>query len=387
VVKQTCQRSTQKSGNAFTYPYEIMIVKRQKTIETSDINKVVKLLKEENLSGFNAGPGDSFYGGDNVKALEKQFCDYFRCKHAISVNSWTSGLEIAVASLKLQKGTEIICSPWSMSATIAAIVNNGCTPVFADIDPRTFNLSPQAIEKKITKHTGAILVTEMYGQSSGIHEILKIAKSNRLATISDTAQSIGSTVNNKFTGTLTDIGGFSFNWHKHLNCGEGGMVITNNSKLAKAMMLLRNHGEGLGGDFGHNYRMTETSASLIRDQLPRLKTRINQRNKFVRTLKALVYNNDVQFPFVVQGNTHAYCTLPLLIESKKIRDKFYKILHMLYPVRKTFSRGPLNRLKGCKYVKMPNAEQLPNKLLDFDMNYAYSDRDANIIADLLNNPT
>ena len=385
MVKQTYKRTTQKSGNAFTNPHEIMIVKRQKTIEPSDINKVVKLLKKENLSGFNAGPGDSFYGGENVKALEKQFCDYFRCKHAISVNSWTSGLEIAVASLKLEKGTEIICSPWSMSATVAAIVNNDCKPVFADIDPRTFNIDPIKVNARVTKHTGAILVTEMYGQSSNIREILKIAKANRLYTISDTAQSIGSKVNGRFTGTLTDIGGFSFNWHKHLNCGEGGMVITNNSKFAKTMMLLRNHGEGLGGDFGHNYRMTETSASLIRDQLPRLKSRINERIKFVKTLKSQVYKDYIQFPFLNEANTHVYCTMPLLVDDKKTRDYLYKNLHLLYPVRKTFSRGPLNLLKGCKYVKMPNAEQLPNKLLDFDMNYAYTERDIDIIADFLNN--
>ena len=385
MVKQTCKRTTQESGISFTYPYAIMIVKRKRTIEDKDINKVVRLLKTENLSGFNAGPGDSFYGGNNVKALEKEFCDYFKCKHAISVNSWTSGLEIAVASLELDKGTEIICSPWSMSATVAAIVNNNCTPVFADVDPLTFNIDPEEIKRKITKHTGAILVTDMYGQSADIVNILKIAKAHGLHVISDTAQSIGSKVNNKYTGTHADIGGFSFNWHKHLNCGEGGMVITNNTRFAKRMILSRNHGEGLGGKFGHNYRMTEISASLIRDQLPRLAQRIKERNRFVDQLRARVYNEDIKFPIVLKVNTHSYCTLPLLIENKKLRDNLYKTLHLMYPVRKTFSRGSLNLLKGCTYVSMPNAEQLPNRLLDFDMNYEYSERDAGIIADFLNN--
>src|SRR6056300_1033989 len=107
-----------------------MIVKRRQTIESKDIDKVSKLLRKEKLSGFNAGPGESFHGGHNVRSLEKEFSKYFGCKYAVAVNSWTSGLELAIKSLDLKQGSEIICSPWSMSATISAIVNNNCTPVF-----------------------------------------------------------------------------------------------------------------------------------------------------------------------------------------------------------------------------------------------------------------
>ena len=363
-----------------------MLVKRRQTIRSKDIDKVSKLLRKETLSGFNAGPGESFYGGPNVRSLEKEFCDYFKCRYAVSVNSWTSGLEIALASLKLKAKTEVICSPWSMSATVAAIVNNHCVPVFVDVDPSTFNIDPTKIEEKITANTGAVLVTDMYGQSCDVFPILKIAKQHNLYTISDTAQAIGSKVKHRYTGTLTDIGGFSFNWHKHLNCGEGGMVITNNAGIAKRMMLARNHGEGLNGDFGHNFRMTEICASLIRDQLPSLKARIRERNDFAKSLQSRVYNDKIIFPKVLDGNTHVYCTLPILIDNKKSRDIIYNKLSLLYPVRKTFSRGPLNKLKACTpyYERMPNAEALPKKLLDFDMNYKYGHRDTEIIADFLN---
>lgn len=363
-----------------------MIVKPNKTIAQKDIVKIGKILTAETLSGFNAGPGLSFYGGENVRKLEKEFCTYFKCKYAISVNSWTSGLEIAIESLQLKEKREIICSPWSMSATVSAIVKNNCIPVFADVDPSTFNIDPEKVKEKITANTGAILLTEMYGQSCDILPILKIAKQHNLYTISDTAQSIGSKVKSKYTGTLTDIGGFSFNWHKHLNCGEGGMVITNHKKLAKRMMLARNHGEGLDGDFGHNFRMTEICASLIRDQLPRLEHRIKERRSFVKNLEARVYNQDVKFPKVLNGNTHVYCTLPILILNKKFRNDIFKKLSSLYPVRKTFSRGPLHTLKACRpfYERMPNAESLPKKLLDFDMNYRYTPRDIDIIAYFLN---
>tara|TARA_B100000073_G_C23717831_1_gene566589 strand:+ start:358 stop:1464 length:1107 start_codon:yes stop_codon:yes gene_type:complete len=363
-----------------------MIVKKRKTIQDKDIIKISKLLKQESLSGFNAGPGESFYGGDNVRRLEQEFCRYFKCKYAVAVNSWTSGLEIAIESLQLKPGTEIICSPWSMSATVSAIVNNNCVPVFADVDPYSFNIDPEQVKHKISKNTSAILITEMYGQSSDIVPIIKLAKQHGLYTISDTAQAIGSKVKDKHTGTHTDIGGFSFNWHKHLNCGEGGIAITNNTKLAKRMMLSRNHGEGLGGDFGHNYRMTEMCASLVRGQLPLLTHRIRQRNQFVDDLKARVFNDDIRFPNVPQGNTHAYCTLPLVVENKSLRNSLFQKLSAMYPVRKTFSRGPLHLLKACKpfYQKMPNAEKIPSVLLDFDMNYEYTSRDAGIIADFLN---
>jgi perosamine synthetase len=364
-----------------------MIVKRNKSLHPKDIVKISEILNNESLSSFNAGPGSSFYGGENVRMLEKEFCKYFKCNYAVSVNSWTSGLEIAIESLQLKKKTEVICSPWSMSATVSAIVKNNCIPVFADVDPSTFNIDPEKVKSKITANTGAILITEMYGQSCDIEPIIKIAKKHNLYTISDTAQAIGSKVKNKYTGTLTDIGGFSFNWHKHLNCGEGGMVITDNNKLAKRMMLARNHGEGLNGDFGHNFRMTEICASLIRDQLPRLKNRIKERNSVVQRLESRVFNGNIKFPKLSDGNTHAYCTLPILIDNKKLRDNIHKKLSQLYPVRKTFSRGPLHLLKACRpfYQKMPNAELLPKKLLDFDMNYKYHHRDIDIIADLLNN--
>jgi len=366
-----------------------MIVKRNKSIQPKDIVKVSEILENETLSSFNAGPGPSFYGGENVRMLEKEFCKYFKCKYAVSVNSWTSGLEIAIESLQLKKHTEVICSPWSMSATVSAIVKNNCIPVFADIDSTTFNIDPEKVKAKITEKTGAILITDMYGQSCDVESILTIAKKHNLYTISDTAQAIGSKVKNKYTGTLTDIGGFSFNWHKHLNCGEGGMVITNNKNLAKRMMLARNHGEGLNGQFGHNFRMTEICASLIRDQLPRLKDRIKERNHVVQRLKSRVFNENIIFPKVLDGNTHAYCTLPILISNRPLRNNIFKHLSLLFPVRKTFSRGPLHMLKACKpyYSKMPNAEAVPKILLDFDMNYKYHPRDIDLIADFFNMST
>ena len=349
------------------------------------IKEVTKLLKKETLSGFNAGIGPSYYGGPVVKKLEDKFKTYFKVRHAISVNSWTSGLHIAVDSLDLQPGSEIICSPWSMSATVASIVNNGCVPVFADIDPNTFNIDPNEIEKKISKKTKAILYTDMYGQSCDVATISEIAKRHNLYTISDGAQSIGSKVNESYTSTLADIGGFSFNWHKHLHCGEGGMVITNNDSLANKMKMLRNHAETHAYKFGNNFRMTEISAVLILHQLPKLKNIIKKRNKIVNMLRSQTHSS-VKFPIISKHNTHAYCSLPLLIEKIELRNMIFEKLAKIYPVNNTFSRGPLHLLKLCKpyYEQMPVAESIENHIIDLDLNYDYKTRDLQKIANIIN---
>ena len=349
------------------------------------IKEVTKLLKKETLSGFNAGIGPSYYGGPVVKKLENKFKTYFKVRHAISVNSWTSGLHIAVDSLDLEPGSEIICSPWSMSASVASIVNNGCVPVFADIDPSTFNINPTEIEKNISRKTKAILYTDMYGQSCDVASISKIAKKHNLYTISDGAQSIGSKVNKSYTSTLADIGGFSFNWHKHLNCGEGGMVITNNDSLAHKMKMLRNHSETHGYKFGHNFRMTEISAVLILHQLPKLQNIIKKRNKIVALLRSHT-SFRVRFPAISKQNTHAYCSLPLWFDDTKCRDIIFNKLSKSYPVRNTFSRGPLHLLEVSKpyHAQMPCAESIENHLLDLDLNYDYTFKDIVKIATIIN---
>ena len=362
-----------------------MRVKRAKSLDTKTIKKVTKLLKQQTLSGFNAGTGPSYFGGPYVQKLENKFESYFKVKHAISVNSWTSGLHIAVNCLDIRPGSEIICSPWSMSATVASIVNNGCVPVFADIDLKTFNIDPNEIIKKITRKTKAILYTDMYGQSADVTNINKIAKKYNLYTISDGAQAIGSTVRNQFTSTFADIGGFSFNWHKHLDCGEGGMVVTNNDDLARKMKMLRNHSETHGYKFGHNYRMTEMCAVIVLDQLPKLKKFIGDRKKIVDLLRRHT-NFSVHFPRILETHTHSYCSLPLYIDNYDCRDMIYDKLKDSYPVTNTFSRGPLNKLKLCKpfYKQMPNAEKLDKHLLDIDLGYDYTPNDLVRIATIIN---
>ena len=206
------------------------------------------VLKTGELSGFIAEKSKNFYGGSQVKKLEKNFTKYFKCKFAISVNSWTSGLVCAVGALNIRPGDEIIVTPWTMSATASAILAWGGIPIFSEIDPNTYCLDPKYIENKITKKTKGIMVADIFGQSADYKKIMKIAKKFNLKVISDSAQSIGSKHFNQFTGTNADIGGFSLNRHKHIQTGEGGIIITNNKKLADIMFKIRNHGEVINKD-------------------------------------------------------------------------------------------------------------------------------------------
>ena len=182
----------------------------------------------------------------------------------LSVNSWSSGLEIALTSMQFEPGSEIIVSPWTMSANVMAVIKNNLIPIFCDIDKSYFNIDPEKLPNLITKKTKAILTSDIFGQSCDINRIQKIAKTYNLKVISDSAQSIGSKYSGRFTGTLTDIGGFSFNCHKHIQSGEGGILLTNNSKISNKLKLLRNHAENftknmkireLNSMVGSNYRL------------------------------------------------------------------------------------------------------------------------------------
>ena len=168
-----------------------------------------------------------------------------------------------------------------MSASATAIIHWNAIPVFADVDPKTFCLSPDSVEKKITKKTKAIMLVDVTGHPSDIISFKKIAKKYKLKLIIDAAQSIGAKYKrlNKFTGTVGDVGGFSFNIHKHINTGEGGVIVTNNINIANKARLIRNHGENmvnkiktknLSNIIGYNFRLGEIEAAIGIEQLKKL---------------------------------------------------------------------------------------------------------------------
>lgn len=300
---------------------------------------VAKVMKGKILSAFVARAGECFLGGKYVKELEKSFCQYFKVKYAVSFSSASTALQAAVGALGVGPGDQVITSPFTMSATASAILFNNALPVFADINENNFCLEPESIKKNITKKTKALLVVNLCGGVPDYDSILKIAKKNNLKIIEDNAQAPGATFREKYAGTIGDIGVFSFNFHKTIQCGEGGVLITNNKKYAFRAQLIRNHGEAVIDDLssqkyepllGNNFRLTELQAAIAIEQLKKLKKLNQQRiilaDYLTKKLKKFSWLITTQ-PDI--KNVHVYYIYPLRFLEKKIgikRETFVKAM-------------------------------------------------------------
>lgn len=231
------------------------------------------------LSRYLGSWHEQFYGGCEVQALEKEWAELCQVKYAIAVNSATSGLICALGAIGLEPGDEVIVTPWSMSISATAPLFYGAIPVFADIEPDCFCLDVRSIERCISPRTKAILVVDIFGQTYNVPAISTLAKKNNIVVIEDCSQAPGAFFADQAAGTCGDIGIFSLNYHKHIQCGEGGIIVTNDDLLAERLQLIRNHAEavveGKGvtnfcNMLGQNYRMTELTAAVARCQLKKL---------------------------------------------------------------------------------------------------------------------
>ena len=271
-----------------------MKLKRFKSVGHKEMKAASKVINSGVLSDFIASKGKSFLGGKYVKNFEKKICKFYNSKFAITTNSWTSGLICAIGALDIEPGDEIICSPWTMSASAISILHWNAIPVLVDINYKTFQLDLNQVKKNISNKTKAIIAVDIFGRSENIFELKKIAKQYNLKIISDSAQSPYTFYKNKLAGTQTDIGGFSLNCHKHINTGEGGILVTNSRKFAERMRLIRNHAENslddlrskkkLSNMIGYNFRLGEIESAIGIEQLKKLKKIVIFRQKLAKIL-------------------------------------------------------------------------------------------------------
>lgn len=313
------------------------------SIGQEEIDAAVAVMKTGVLSGFVANAKKDFFGGENILALEKAFCDRFGTAYAVSVNSATSGLHAALAAINIGTGDEVIVPPYSMAASATSVVMCGAKPVFVDIEANTFCIDPQKVIQAISPKTKAIMSANLFGLPSDLGILREIANKYNLYLIEDNAQAPAAKFNNKWTGTVGDMGVFSLNRHKTMQCGEGGIVVCNDSALAHKLRMIRNHGEAIlqdlsesfwkpGDDWivGYNYRLTSLQAAIALSQINKLEDLNQARIDLANYLSERL--NDIEFlekAAIRENCTHVYYLYPMLFNSEKAglsRDVFLEAL-------------------------------------------------------------
>lgn len=308
--------------------------KSEPMTDDEEINLVAELMTKKEFSKFVGSPisgtfeqleikskelstesvAANFLGGQYIRKLEKSWAEITDMDYAISVNSATSGLTTALLALGLEPGSEIITTPFSFTATCAAIVAANCVPIFCDIDPDTFCLSPLSLKKAITNKTKCVLTVHWCGNVGDLKQIKQVCQDNNIFLVEDAAQAPTSIYNNKAVGSFGDVSVFSFNEPKNIMTGEGGIIVTNNLAIAKKCRLIRNHGEAILDEtnsdddlvnvIGFNFRLTEIHAAIAYIQTNKRKKINKIRSDNYRHLASRI-NNELTEHLKPQKITHA----------------------------------------------------------------------------------
>lgn len=260
-----------------------------------------------------------FILGAEVTELEKEVAAYCGAKYGVGVASGTDALILALRALDIGPGDEVITTPFTFFATAESISIVGAKPVFVDIDPKTYNINPSLIEKKITKNTKAIMPVHLYGQCADMDPIIGVAKKHGLKIIEDDAQGIGATYKGKKSGSMGDMGALSFFPSKNLGAfGDAGMVVTNDERLAQRVKVLRVHGSSgryVHSEIGINSRLDNIQAAALRIKLKYLDGWLEARRGIADFYKERLKGLPVVTPHVPDYNVHTYHQYTLRVEA------------------------------------------------------------------------
>jgi len=310
-----------------------------------------------------------FIGGPEVTGLEEEVARYSQCSNAVACASGTDALLLALWALGIGPGDEVITTAYSFFASAGTIANNGATPVFVDIDPRTYNIDVHKIEAAITPRTKAIMPVHLYGQCADMTSILALAERRKVWVIEDAAQAIGSEWEGRRAGSMGDYGCFSFFPSKNLGgAGDGGMIVTNNAEYADRARLLCNHGarpKYYHALIGTNSRLDSLQAAILRVKLKHLDRWSEKRAQNAKLYDSLFEGSRVGRPFKDARSRHIYNQYVVRHER---RDELKKHLdergignEIYYPV-------PLHRQQcfaplGYREGDMPQSEAAAKETL------------------------
>lgn len=305
---------------------KLMIPYGRQTIEEDDIQAVVDILRSDYLTT-----------GPKVAEFEKMVADYVGAKYAVAISNGTSALHAACFAAGIGEGDEVITTPLTFAASANCVLYCGGTPVFADVDARTYNIDPEDIRRKITDKTKAIIAVHLAGQPCDMDAIHQIAKEHHLIVIEDGAHALGSVYKGKKVGTLSDMTTFSFHPVKPITTGEGGMIVTDDEEFYKRMVLFRSHGitrdesmmtrnEGPWFcqqlELGYNYRITDIQCALGCSQMKKLERFLARRRELVeRYNRAFKDCKNIVTPYQMpemESGWHLYIIQALNCDRKEV---------------------------------------------------------------------
>ncbi|MBU1087456.1 MAG: DegT/DnrJ/EryC1/StrS family aminotransferase [Candidatus Omnitrophica bacterium] len=299
-----------------------------------DVKSQNAQLMRQSLAGLKKvmQAGDFILGAE-VKGFEQDFAAFCNGKFALGVNSGTDALFLSLLSLGIGPGDEVICPVYTYIATALSISYTGAKPVFVDIDPRTYNLDPTKIEKKINQKTKAIIAVHLYGQPANMPEIMRIAKAHKLKVIEDAAQAHAAAIKNKKNqwqkvGVIGDIGCFSFYPTKNLGgCGDGGLILTNDKRIYEKLHMLRDQGRKGKNRYlhfliGYNSRLDSLQAVILREKLKLLEIWNAARRKSAQLYSQLLKDcSQITIPWEMENYKHVFHIYPVLLKNRNQAQK------------------------------------------------------------------
>jgi dTDP-4-amino-4,6-dideoxygalactose transaminase len=293
-----------------------------------DLRAQYQPLREEMLDAINdALDGMQLFLGKNVQSFEAEFAEYCGTPYAVGLGSGTEALHLALLACGIGSGDEVITVSHTFVATVEAICLTGATPILVDIDPDTYTIDVSQIEGKVTSNTRAIVPVHLYGQPADMDPILALAEKHGLVVVEDACQAHGAEYNGKRTGSLGDVGCFSFYFSKNLGAyGEAGMCVTNNPEIARHLRMLRDHGSEERYShtvMGVNARLDEIQAAILRVKMKRLDEWNEARRRNARLYSELLKDSPVITPSEAQYARHVY---HLYVIRTSQRDKLQTYL-------------------------------------------------------------